>query len=497
MKKIFITLLSTLLYIGAIANEYSLEERTTDKDLFAGKWFGDLKVNPNFKLLIAFEITTLADGDYEAVMHSADQKSFNITVDRVVAEGDSIILEIKMLSSIFKGQLITDSISNKKTLINGKLGNPGNRGLTLTLQKCDEFPFHIAQRPQEPKKPYPYHSEDVIFTNTVEKISLSGTFTKPFGAERTPAVVLISGSGPSDRNQTIFGHKVFLVLADYLTRNGFAVLRYDDRGAGESQGSFRDATVKDHAVDASYAIEYLKSRADVDSSRVGLIGHSLGAEIAPITATINSSTAFIVMMAGSAISLREVIFEQCDAVYTSRGASKDGIALNRDILESTMMIFKNSVNDSIAKEDIKRVLLTYDARVSALTQSDREKIGLSSPLKLSDYGNLLMPYMRYDLFHNPSETLKQVNCPVFALIGDKDIQVLPYNLDLIEQAVKSGGNNNIKTKLYKNRNHLFQNCTTGAVEEYGDIEETISDEVINDIIEWILLELSQMRSGGR
>jgi pimeloyl-ACP methyl ester carboxylesterase len=494
MKKIFFTLLITLLYMGAMANEHSVKEGRKERDQFAGKWFGDLRVNPNFKLLIAFEITALAGGDYEAIMHSADQKSFNITVDRVVAEGDSIILEIKMLASIYKGQLTTDSISNKKTLIQGNLGNPGNRGLTLTLQKCEEFPFHIAKRPQEPKKPYSYHSEDVTFTNTEEKISLSGTFTKPFGVERAPAVVLISGSGPSDRNQTIFGHKVFLVLADYLTRNGIAVLRYDDRGAGESQGSFRNATVRDHAADASYAIEYLKSRADVDSLRVGLIGHSLGAEIAPITATINSSTAFIVLMAGSAISLKEVIFEQCDAVFTSRGASKEGIALNREILESTMEIFKNSVNDSIAKEDIKRDLLTFDSRVSALTQSDREKIGLSSPLKLSDYSSLLMPFMRYDLFHNPSETLKQVKCPVFALIGDKDIQVLPYNLDLIEQAAKSGGNTNIKTKLYKNRNHLLQNCTTGAVEEYGDIEETISEEVINDIIEWILIELFQMRA---
>ena len=485
MKKLLFTLFVALLSISSMAMESTLKEGLTDKDQFAGKWYGDLIINPNFKLTIAFEITAMANGEYDAVMHSVDQKSFNITVNKVSSEGDSVMMEVKMLATIYKGQLFADSVSGKRSILKGTFGKPGGQALPLNLTKCEEFPFHIAKRPQEPKKPYPYHSEDVSFTNTKLGILLKGTFTKPFGADNAPAVVLISGSGPSDRNQTIFGHKVFLVIADYLTRSGFAVLRYDDRGAGESEGSFRNATVKDHAVDASFAVDYLKSRSDVDSARIGLIGHSLGAEIAPIAATINNSTAFVVLMAGSGISLKEVIFEQCDAVYTSMGATKEGIALNQEILASTMEIFKNSVNDSIAKEDIKRSLASFDHKVAALEQSDREKIGLSSPLKLSDYSNLLMPFMRYDLFHNPSETLKNVKCPVFALIGDKDIQVLPYNLNLIEKALISGGNKNVTTKLYKNRNHLLQDCTTGEVSEYGDIEQTISEEVIFDIIYWL------------
>lgn len=473
MKKLLFTLLSAFICIGSYANSHQ------------GKWHGELKVNSSTKLRIAFEIESNSNGVYNAVMHSVDQKSFNITVDKVTTTGDSITLEIKMLGVMYKGVLAADSVSGEKNRLTGTFGNPGKGGISLNLKKCEEFPFHVAKRPQEPKKPYPYHSEDVSFTNTKLGISLKGTFTKPFGSKNAPAVILISGSGPSDRNQTIFGHKVFLVIADYLTRNGFAVLRYDDRGAGESEGSFRNATVKDHAEDASFAIDYLKSRSDVDSARIGLIGHSLGAEIAPIAATINNSTAFVVLMAGSGISLKEVIFEQCDAVYTSMGITKEGIALNQEILDSTMDIFKKSVNDSIAKEDIKRNLASFDQKVAALDQNDRKKIGLSSPLKLSDYSNLLMPFMRYDLFHNPSETLKNVKCPVFALIGDKDIQVLPYNLNLIEQALISGGNKSVTTKLYKNRNHLLQDCTTGEVSEYGDIEQTISEEVIFDIIDWL------------
>lgn len=473
MKKLLFTLLTALICTVSFANSHK------------GKWYGELQVNSSIKLTIAFEIDSDSNYVYNAVMHSVDQKSFNIAVDNITVLGDTIMLEVKMLGVMYKGVLAADSVSGEKNRLTGTFGNPGKDGLSLNLTRCDVFPFHVAKRPQEPKKPYPYHSEDVSFVNKKLGISLKGTLTRPFGSGKYPSAILISGSGPSDRNQTIFGHKVFLVIADYLTRNGFAVLRYDDRGAGESEGNFRNATLRDHAEDASFAIEYLKSRTDIDSTNIGLIGHSLGAEIAPIAATKNSSASFLVLMAGAGISLNEVIFEQSDAIYTSRGASKEAVALNREILANAIEIFKNSANDSIAKEDVKKALATFDARVKTLDQRDRDITGLNSPLKFSNYSGLLLPFMRYDLFHNPSEILKQVKTPVFALIGDKDIQVLPHNLKVIEEALISGGNKRVTTKLYKNLNHLLQNCTTGDVSEYGEIEETISEEVVFDIINWI------------
>ncbi len=473
MKKLLFTFVSAFMCTLIYANSHQ------------GKWYGKLQVNSSVNLTVAFEIESDSNDVFNAVMHSVDQKSFNIAVDNITVLGDTITLEVKMLGIMYKGVLAADSVSGEKNRLTGTFGNPGKGGLSLNLTRCDVFPFHIAKRPQEPKKPYPYHSEDVSFVNKKLGISLKGTFTKPFGSANYPAVVLISGSGPSDRNQTIFGHKVFLVIADYLTRNGFAVLRYDDRGAGESEGSFRSATVLDHAEDASFAIEYLKSRTDIDTSKIGLIGHSLGAEIAPIVATINSSASFLVLMAGAGVSLKEVIFEQSEAIYTSKGASKEAVDLNRNILANTIEIFKNSANDSIAKEDVKKALATFDSRVKTLDQRDRDITGLNSPLKFSSYSGLLLPFMRYDLFHNPSEILKQVKTPVFALIGDKDIQVLPYNLKVIEEALTFGGNKRVTTRLYKGLNHLLQNCTTGEVSEYGEIEETISEQVVNDIIKWI------------
>jgi len=466
-----------------IASSVTVNAQTSRSGKFSGKWYGDLIISPKQRLKVAFEIWTMSNGDYDAVMHSVDQKTYNILVDSISCSSDSIVMIVKTLGATFSGVLTND------TSLNGNFEQAKGRQKPFSLVKTAEFPFPIARRPQEPKKPYAYYTENVSFVNSRAGVTLRGTFTRPVGKGKYPAVILISGSGPSDRNQTIFGHKTFMVLADYLTRHGMAVLRYDDRGAGESTGNFMTATTVDHASDASAALDYLALRPDVEAGSMGVIGHSLGSDIAPIVAGMNQKAGFMVLLAGAAISLRDNIIEQCETAFPTMGITPEGIALNRRILESTMQIFRDSENDSIAKIRVMENLQKFDTLVAGMNPADREKLELSTPLKYKDYAKLLYPFMRYDLFRNPADDLAKVNCPVLALSGDKDLQVLPHNLDLIRKAVLSGGNTHITTKLYPGKNHLLQSCSRCTLDEYGEIEETMSPEVLQDIVDWILMTI--------
>ncbi len=475
MKTLRLLILFALLFAANI----SLQAQNQITDKFVGKWSGNLIINSKVQPNIGFEISAIGNNEYLAVMHSFDQKTYNIFVDQVVLSRDSVALIIKSMGVKYSGLQVSDSS------ITGSFEQIKGKPWKLDLKKCKEFPYPVAKRPQDPIRPYKYYTEEVTFDNPEAGVKISGTFTRPQGEGKFKCVVLISGSGPSDRNQTIFGHKTFLVLADYLTKNGIAVLRYDDRGTGESTGKFSLATELDHAQDASYAINYLSSRSDTDKDNIGILGHSLGADIAPLTANMNPKTSFVILMSGAAISLKDNIIEQCNAIFPTMGISPEGIELNRRIMESTIEIFRTQPNDSIAKVEIKKNLASFDALVAKMNPFDRENLGLSVPLKIQSYSKLLQPFMRYDLFYNPYNEIQKIKCPVFALAGDKDIQVLPHNLDLIKKALTEGGNKNVTAKLYSGKNHLLQSCVTGTVEEYSDIEETISDEVLLDIANWI------------
>jgi uncharacterized protein len=443
----------------------------------AGIWLGKLIINPKMELNVAFEIYCDETDSLSAVMHSIDQKQYDIAVNKIKVTDDTLKFKIGSLKASFKGK-----IKGSDSLI-GSLSQ-GKRPWILNLAKVDKLPFSKPNRPQEPKRPFSYFVENVEFRNPEANISIAGTYTRPKMMGKYPTVLLISGSGPNDRDESIFGHKVFLVLADYLTRSGIAVLRVDDRGTGETTGKFLTATILDLASDAKAAIDYLKTRTDVN--RIGVIGHSFGGDIAPIVAARSEDVSFVVLMAGSGVTLSESIYAQCEAIYKSMNVSDKGIKLNYDILEAAFETLRSEKNDSIARTIIDGKFKIIEPRIDEFSAEELKKLEIAKPLKADDMKKFFNPALRFDLFYKPIDHLIKVKCPLLAINGDKDIQVLSYNLDLIEKAIKSNGNRNVKTKLFEGKNHLLQTCKTCTLDEYGDIEETIAPDVLKYISEWII-----------
>ena len=340
-----------------------------------------------------------------------------------------------------------------------------------------------ARRPQNPVKPYPYNEEEIVFPNESANISLAGTLTFPKSNGKYPAVVLITGSGKQDRDETVYNHKPFLVIADYLTRNGIAVLRFDDRGGGKSTGDHSIATTEDFATDAAAAVQYLKSRNEIDSKKIGLIGHSEGGIIAPMTAVNSSDVAFLVLLAGPAVPGKEILWRQTELILRSNGMGEEEITKNVNQAKKAHEIITNSPDSITAYNKLKEM---FDQEFAALSDEEKQKPEYSADNFKAQTKVLLSPWFRFFLKYDPQPILENISVPVLALNGEKDLQVDPeQNLPVIENSLKNGGNKNFKTIKLPGLNHLFQTTKTGALSEYGQNEETFSPDALKIIGDWI------------
>lgn len=420
-----------------------------------GKWYGRADAGA-MKLRIEFDIRQEA-GSYSGVMISPDQSSAELPLTSVRFEKDTLALTIDPIRFAYKGVLKPDNTIE---------GNFTQMGVTFKLDLSRQE--ITVNRPQEPKRPFPYKEENITFRNDKAGINLGGTLTLPQGAGKFPAVILVSGSGAQNRDEELMAHKPFLVLSDYLTRRGIAVLRYDDRGVGESQGEYSTATVKDFATDAFAALAYLKTRREIDPTKTGIIGHSEGGMIAFILAA-QGEPAFIVSMAGAGINGKDLLNLQREALGKQSGLSDEYIKQSNqqstDVMELAAQF--NDVEE-LEKEIVSRFpLLAPQAKAVARQISSPEIISIFQ--------------------FNPDDYYKDIKCPVLALNGDKDVQVIADpNLDNIKRQLTAHGNNQVTVKKYPGLNHLFQTSTTGMPDEYGQIEETISSVVLGDIGDWIL-----------
>lgn len=470
MKKVVFIIL--IFFLVLTNNQIQAQDITSNKSV-AGSWLGRVSVGA-ISLRVVFNLSIVSDDSLAATLDSPDQGARNIKIGPVRFDGKNITISAPLLLAEYTGTLKND------TLIEGTFMQGGKK-MPLDLKKLKAA--FTLNRPQEPQPPFPYLSEDVVFLNAKANISLAGTLTIPEGEGPFPAVILITGSGGQNRNEEIFGHKPFLVISDYLARKGIAVLRYDDRGVGRSQGSQLNATSADFATDAEAAFLFLKTRKEVNQALIGFAGHSEGGFIAPIIASSVPGIAFIVSLAGTGVPGEQVLHRQNRDISLQSGAdekeTEEGISTNKKLFA----ILKKEKDNQSASEKINE---TYK-KILEKQKKKPEEIEAALKQLSSSMNPATFNWLRYFLVTDPAVYWKKVKCPVLALNGEKDLQVaVGVNLPAIERALKSGGNKRIEIIEYPALNHLFQHCTTGLASEYGVIEETIAPEVLETIAAWIL-----------
>lgn len=432
----------------------------------AGDWGGTLKIG-NHSLRIVLHIVA-ADSGYAATLDSPDQGVFGLPVDSVQYNTPQLVVKQLGMKATLSGTVAGDTV--KGIFVQG--GFP----LPLTFVRGD----FALRRPQEPKPPFPYWSEEVRIENRKDSVTLAGTLTIPEGKGPFPAVVLVTGSGPQNRDEELAGHKPFAVLADYLTRRGIAVLRCDDRGVGQSGGDFRTATSADFTRDALAAFDYLSARPEIARKKVGILGHSEGGTIVFMAAAQNPEVGFVVSLAGAAMHGDSILLKQNGDIMRSQGAPDSAANAYVDVLRDIFRLqerysveYLQAHSDSLAETLFPigpRATIPASLRQNAMTI-------LTTPQTV---------WMRYFKQNDPKQYIQATRCPVLALNGTKDTQVdAAINLGRIARYAAESGNKRVTVKAYEGLNHLFQPADTGAPNEYGQIEETISPEVLEDIAAWI------------
>ena len=380
--------------------------------------------------------------------------------------------------------------SNKKT-IQGTW-KQGSLSLDLTLRNLDAKGAS-AYRPQTPSEPFPYLIEEVKFKNVEEEgVELAGTLTLPEKGKTLATLVLISGSGPQDRDETIFDHKPFWVIADYFTRRGYAVLRYDDRGIGKSTGTFPTATTADFAEDTKAAVNYLQSREDLDPNRIILVGHSEGGMIAQMVAAEREDIAMVVSLAGPGIPCADLLVLQNDALGTQAGFSEKKLARNRNFNQKIYEICATDLDGNDFNNKIR-----YECN-GFFEQMDEEEKKAYGNNKHQFYFKTVLgintPWFRYFSKYDPYPYLLKIKQPFLALNGSKDLQVTAQeNLDGIETALEEGICTDFKTIELESLNHLFQKAETGDPSEYQNISETFSIEALEEMLKFISRRLKLIR----
>lgn len=445
---------------------------------FEGSWEGALNVQ-GMQLPLVVHLTKSKDG-YVGKFDSPKQKAFGIPLTTMQAQGDTLRFTVADARISYQGiWVMGDSVVGTFT--------QAGRGFAMNLQRQAAGTGTAASvavvRSQNPAKPYPYLSKDVKIKNKSAKVALAATLSMPAGKGPFPAAVLISGSGPQNRNSEVFDHQPFLVLADFLTRQGIAVLRYDDRGVAGSTGDFSKATSADFATDAAAAYDFLAKTKGIDSRKIGFIGHSEGGMIAPLAYGLRPNAGFLVLLAGVGVPVNELLLEQLQAVGSTEGLTQATID-SQLLINKSIFGWLKELPAAQAKDSIQALFATALNKLPLGDVEARQQLESQQNSTLTTYTD---PWFLYFIRYEPAPALAQVKCPVLALNGDKDVQVIAQsNLAGIEAALQKGGNTEVLVETLAGLNHLFQPSKTGAVSEYAEIDITFDKDAMQKISTWIL-----------
>lgn len=451
MKQLFISLM-LLFHISLMAQDYT--------GIWQGKLGGMLNVD--------IEIKRDSTNSWKSYISVVEQGIKDLPAEETAVDEGKLKIELRKFSAQYVGEL-----SHSDT-IKGTWNQGAQVGLVLHRVKEK----YVPKRPQTPVPPFSYDEEKFQFENQAAEVQLEGTLTLPKSGKVNKAVVMISGSGPSDRDESILNHKPFAVIADYLTSNGIAVLRYDDRGVGASGGIHSQATTMDLALDAKEAIDALRKHPRLSGAQIGIIGHSEGGTIAPMVNTM-TSVDFVISLAGPAIKMDQLMTEQNYLVYQSMGLPDSLLAANK---EYTSSLYKIVNTGKPMPELYSELLPLVHGYYESVPEAYRS---LFAPSKetyyLSIVSSLSTPWMRYFITIDPTPYLKQLHCPILALNGSLDLQVVAQsNLEAIAMYCPQA-----EIHELPGLNHLFQHAETGSVQEYAQIEETFAPEVLEMMAQWI------------
>jgi len=378
---------------------------------------------------------------------------------------NALHLELPNLHATYDGTLSADGWEIRGTFVQGA-------ALPLVFKRVEKL--ETLNRPQNPKPPYPYEAQDLVY-ETSAGIKLAGTLTLPRGPGPFPAALLITGSGPQDRDESLLGHKPFLVIADYLTRRGIAILRVGDRGVGGSTGSSTRETLDDMGADVVTGVGYLKGRKGIEPKHIGVIGHSEGGIVGPAAAVQSADIAFVIMLVGTGVVGTEVLKLQGEAVIRASGGSEQKVGEEHAMQEMIFRILQSEPDDNAA---VEKMMTEWKAQ--------RKTADALDDMVRAQFKAVTSPEMRSFLFYDPSEALRKLKVPVLALNGSRDLQVPPQqNLPAITAALAAAGNSDFTVSELPGLNHLFQKCKQCTVQEYAELEETFSPAALEIIGDWL------------